>query len=162
MKGLIYCLFKSFYQSTLLKKGWFLISAIPLWPSLFSGFLWMSRLTKSTLSLLQPKGGISSNLACLDSIFSLISLRFAPTYGRYVLLIILFLSWTHKRWRLEQSSLLLQCGQFYKWPLEPYSLEFRSCPQRFRGELTATLPDQWLAHIRGHRSPSSMAWDPDA
>lgn len=82
-KGLTSFLCSSRFQSILLRNGWYLISSMPLKPSLFSGFLWISLLMKFTLSLLHPYGGISSNCTCLAIIFSLISLRFAPRYGLY-------------------------------------------------------------------------------
>ena len=48
----------SLCQSILLKKGWNFTSCRPLVPNLFYGFLWISLLTKSTLSLDHPYGGI--------------------------------------------------------------------------------------------------------
>lgn len=82
-KGLASFRCSSRFQSILLRNGWYLISSMPLKPSLFSGFLWINRLMKFTLSLLHPYGGISSNCTCFAIIFSLISLRFAPRYGLY-------------------------------------------------------------------------------
>ena len=75
-------LFSSLFQSILLKKGWYFTSSMPFVPSLFSGFRWINRFTKSTLSRLHPYGGISSSWICLAKIFYLISFLFAPIYGR--------------------------------------------------------------------------------
>jgi hypothetical protein len=90
--GLIF-LFSNFYQSIFLKNGWNLTYSIPLEPNLFSGFLWINLLTKSTLYRLHPNAGISSNWTCLASIFYRIYLRFSPIYGRYINIFLLFLWW---------------------------------------------------------------------
>ena len=42
------------FQSNLLKNGWYFTYSIPFVPSLFSGFLWINRFTKSTLYRLHP------------------------------------------------------------------------------------------------------------